>query len=80
MAYDVMTKQPQTLRPETVSLLSKHASCKDGIKAKLHVRQIAVEDEVITPEIKRVSNQQYVTEDRLNRFRDHPDHNARYST
>ena len=66
MAYDVMTKRPQTLQ-EAVSLLSWHSSCKDGVKTK-HVRHVAVEEEVITPEIKRVSNQQYITEDRLAQF------------
>ena len=66
IAYDVMTRRPQTLQ-EAVSLLSWHSSCKDGIKAKQHVRHVAVE-EVVTPEIKRVSNQQYVKEDRLRQF------------
>jgi hypothetical protein len=58
-----MTKRRQTLR-EAVSLLSWHSSCKNGVKAKQHVYQVAVE--VITSEIKQVSNQfnqQYVTED-----------------
>jgi hypothetical protein len=66
MAYNVMTKRPQTLQ-EAVSLLSWHSSCKDGVKSKQYVSHVAVE-EVITPEIKRVSNQRYFTEDRLAQF------------
>jgi hypothetical protein len=68
IAYDVLTKRPQTLQ-EAVSLLSWHSSCKNGIGAKQHIRQVhAEEEEPCTPEIKRVENKQFVTEDRLDTF------------
>jgi hypothetical protein len=66
--YDVLTKRPQTLQ-EAVSLLSWHSSCKNRIGAIPHIRQVhAEEEEPCTPEIKRVENKQFVTEDRLDTF------------
>lgn len=69
IAYDVLTKRPQTSQ-EAVNPLSWHFLCKNGIKAKQHIRQTAVEHEPSTSEIKRVGNtgKQFVTEDRLVQF------------
>lgn len=69
IAYDVLTKRPQTSQ-EAVNLLSWHFSCKNGIIAKQHIRQTAVEHEPSTSEIKRVGNtgKHFVTEDRLVQF------------
>lgn len=69
IAYDVLTKRPQTSQ-EAVNLLFWHFSCKNGIKAKQHFRQTAVEHEPSTSEIKRVGNtgKHFVTEDRLVQF------------
>lgn len=54
-AYDVLIERPHTLQ-EAVNLLSWHFLCKNGIKAKQHIRQTAVEKEPSTSEIKRVGN------------------------
>lgn len=68
-AYDVLTERPHTLQ-EAVNLLSWHFLCKNGIKAKQHIRQTAVEKEPSTSEIKRVGNtgEKFVTEDSLVQF------------
>lgn len=65
-AYDVLTERPHTLQ-EAVNLLSWHFLCKNGIKAKQHIRQTAVEKEPSTSEIKRVGNtgEKFVIEDSL---------------
>lgn len=70
-AYDVLTERPHTLQ-EVVNLLSWHFLCKNGIKAKQHIRQTAVEKEpsTCTSEIKRVGNtgEKFVIEDSLVQF------------
>lgn len=68
-AYDVLTGRPHTLQ-EAVNLLSWHFLCKNGIKAKQHIRQTAVEKEPSTSEIKRVGNTgvKVVIEDSLVKF------------
>lgn len=66
-AYDVLTERPHTLQ-EAVNLLSWHFfKSKNGIKAKQHIRQTAVEQEPSTSEIKRGENtgEKFVIEDSL---------------
>lgn len=65
-AYDVLTERPHALQ-EAVNLLSWHFLSKNGIKAKQHIRQTAVEKEQSISEIKRVGNtgKKFVIEDSL---------------
>ncbi|XP_069109733.1 uncharacterized protein [Argopecten irradians] len=74
IAYDVLTKRPQTI-DEAVNLLSWHYSCKKGMKQKGNtIRKISFEEDACYREeesendIRKVNQHRFVTEERLNQF------------
>ena len=76
VAYDVLTKRPQSL-DEAINLLTWHQSCKSGLRNQtVSKRDFGYEDDFTEEEeegsciseVRRVNHKRYVTEERLQQF------------
>ena len=74
MAYDVLTKKPQSVE-DALDMIAWHECCKNSSRKRGAVRQMHFDDsEIMTEEhesdidIRRVNGRRFVTEERLNQF------------
>ena len=63
LAYDVLTKRPQTVQ-QALDMIAWHESCRGGNRKKATVRQVVDAD----AEIRRTGSHRYVSEERLQHF------------